>query len=334
MMRSYCLQYSKDWDEGIPLLLFALRESEQDNLKFSPFELIYGHQIRGPVQVLKEAWTGEETPTFRSSPTLMKERLSLARELAAENLRQAQNKMKEEYDRRTKLRSFEPKDQVLVQRFHQGHALQPKFEGPLEIVKCLSDVNYLVRTPKRRNSQRTYHVNQLKPYSGIVSPISTITPLNQERVQASSDEMIGVPVLLNNSTALKNLNSLLINLEVDKGHEIKSLIKANLHLFNDVPKPCTLGVHDVTLREPTPIKQSPYRVSPKKQGEVAPLNAKVKALLEFPTPKDRKSVSRFLGVAGYYRRFCPNFAQVAFPLTELTSPSFHGPRTVKLLLIV
>nr|XP_053655869.1 uncharacterized protein LOC128704760 [Cherax quadricarinatus] len=174
MMRSYCLQYSKDWDEGIPLLLFALRESEQDNLKFSPFELIYGHQIRGPVQVLKEAWTGEETPTFRSSPTLMKERLSPARELAAENLRQAQSKMKEEYDRRTILRSFEPKDQVLVQRFHQGHALQPKFEGPLEIVKRLSDVNYLVRTPKKRNSQRTYHVNQLKTYSGIVSPVSTV----------------------------------------------------------------------------------------------------------------------------------------------------------------
>nr|XP_053633004.1 uncharacterized protein LOC128688957 [Cherax quadricarinatus] len=187
-------------------------------------------------------------------------------------------------------------------------------------MKRLSDVNYLVRTPKKRNSQRTYHVNQLKPYSGIVSPVSTITPLNQEWAPVSSDEMIGIPILLNNSTALKNLNSLLINLEVDKRHKIKSLIKANLHLFNDVPKPCTLGVHDVTLREPTPIKQSPYRVSPKKQGEVAPLNAKVKALLEFPTPKDRKSVSRFLGVAGYYRWFCPNFAQVAFPLTELTSP--------------
>ena len=45
MMRSYCLENQKDWDEGIPLLMFAARESIQETLGFSPFELVFGHAV-------------------------------------------------------------------------------------------------------------------------------------------------------------------------------------------------------------------------------------------------------------------------------------------------
>ena len=48
MIRSYCFDTEKDWDEGIHLLLFAVRESVQESLGFSPFELVFGHTVRGP----------------------------------------------------------------------------------------------------------------------------------------------------------------------------------------------------------------------------------------------------------------------------------------------
>ena len=35
MIRVYCFQEGKDWDEGIPLLLFAVRESVLDLLLLS-----------------------------------------------------------------------------------------------------------------------------------------------------------------------------------------------------------------------------------------------------------------------------------------------------------
>ena len=53
------------------------------------------------------------------------------------------------------------------------------------------------------------------------------------------------------------------------------------------------------------------------QGEVSPVTSKVDAIVNFPTPMDKREVMRFLGMAGYYRKFCCNFSTVAAPLTTL-----------------
>ena len=60
MIRSYCFETEKDWDEGIHLLLFAVRESVQESLGFSPFELVFGHTVRGPLKLLKEKFLSQE----------------------------------------------------------------------------------------------------------------------------------------------------------------------------------------------------------------------------------------------------------------------------------
>ena len=60
MIRSYCFDTEKDWDEGIHLLLFAVRESVQESLGFSPFELVFGHTVRGPLKLLKEKFLSDD----------------------------------------------------------------------------------------------------------------------------------------------------------------------------------------------------------------------------------------------------------------------------------
>ena len=44
------------------------------------------------------------------------------------------------------------------------------------------------------------------------------------------------------------------------------------------------------------------------QSQVKPVDVKVKAISDFPVPSSRKQLMRFLGMAGYYRRFCHNFS--------------------------
>lgn len=55
------------------------------------------------------------------------------------------------------------------------------------------------------------------------------------------------------------------------------------------------------------------------QGQVRPVDAKISAVMEFPVPKNKRELRRFLGMAGYYRGFCHNFASVVSPLTNLLS---------------
>ena len=62
MIKMYCIENSKDWDEGVHLLLFAVHESVQESLGFSPFELVFGHTVRGPLLLLLKAYHEEPKP--------------------------------------------------------------------------------------------------------------------------------------------------------------------------------------------------------------------------------------------------------------------------------
>ena len=53
------------------------------------------------------------------------------------------------------------------------------------------------------------------------------------------------------------------------------------------------------------------------QGQVAPVTAKIETIFKFPVPADKRELMRFLGMAGYYCKFCHNFSTVTESLTAL-----------------
>ncbi len=61
MLRKFTNRNQKDWDEYFPYLLFAYREVTQAITGFAPFELMYGHRVQGPLDVLRDGWTEEES---------------------------------------------------------------------------------------------------------------------------------------------------------------------------------------------------------------------------------------------------------------------------------
>lgn len=67
-------------------------------------------------------------------------------------------------------------------------------------------------------------------------------------------------------------------------------------------------------------------------NEVRPGKRKLQAVLEYPRPKSVPEVQRFLGMVNWFRPFIPEFADKAYPLTQLLrkdTPFNMGPEQMK-----
>ena len=168
MIKKYCLESEKDWDQGIHMLLFATREVVQESLGFSPFELVFGHTVRGPLQTIKEQWLGAEgrqtDENILDHVKTFRYQLYKAGKMAEENLKQSQEKMKTWYDQKARDRVFEPGDKVLIFLPVTGSPLRASFRGPYLVKERLNDLNYVIKTTDRRKSEMVCHVNMIKPY--------------------------------------------------------------------------------------------------------------------------------------------------------------------------
>ena len=108
MLRKAVTDTGKDWDKMIPYLLFAYREVPQASTGFSPFELLYGRDVRGLLDVLRDTWeSGTVSDENVISYVLSKrEKLSQMAEVVKENLTKAQLHQKTWYNKRAWLREF------------------------------------------------------------------------------------------------------------------------------------------------------------------------------------------------------------------------------------
>lgn len=60
MLRKYCVELNREWDEGLPLLLFAFCEATQESLGLSLVELVFGHMVLGPLRLMRERWLADK----------------------------------------------------------------------------------------------------------------------------------------------------------------------------------------------------------------------------------------------------------------------------------
>ena len=62
MIRKMVHKFNGHWDQALPYVLFTYREVPCESTGFSPFELLYGRIVRGPLPLLTETWTEEGPP--------------------------------------------------------------------------------------------------------------------------------------------------------------------------------------------------------------------------------------------------------------------------------
>ena len=166
MLRKCAMDEGKDWDKLLPYLLFAYREVPQDSTGFSPFELLYGRCVRGPLDVLKESWVASERgdQSVVSHILDIRDKLAKLHDIVKENLCSSQQQQKHWYDKSARHREFQQGEHVLVLLPTANNKLLAQWQGPYIVKEKVGKVNYQVEMHDRRKKYRVFHVNMLKKW--------------------------------------------------------------------------------------------------------------------------------------------------------------------------
>ena len=145
-------------------MLFAYREVPQSTTGFSPFKLLYGRKVRGPLDVLKEEWEAEKRSdeSVVSHILAIRERMKEMTEIVSVNLKEAQQRQKTWYDQTARERELEPGEEVLVLLPTSSNKLLAHWQGPYCVIRKVGKVNYEIDMPNKRKRRKVFHVNVKK----------------------------------------------------------------------------------------------------------------------------------------------------------------------------
>ncbi|KAL2082862.1 hypothetical protein ACEWY4_020635 [Coilia grayii] len=266
MLRKFVSDSGSDWDDWLPYLLFAYREVPQASTGFSPFELLYGRHVRGPLDVLKEAWEGKEPEqkvNVLAYVLKMRDRMQSLTEMVQEKMKSAQAKQRKWYDASARERSLQPGQQVLVLLPTSESSLLAKWQGPYIVQRRAGKVTYEISTPDKKKQTQTFHINMLREWHEKDRPVDNLFARAVEEEEEAEEQYFPVQQEGVEDVILSHLSD-------SQQRELRACIPEGV--FKGSPGKTRLVQHHIRLKSPGPVRLPCYRIPaqllPKIKGEI------------------------------------------------------------------
>ena len=276
----------KNWDRKVSAALFAYREVPNQTTGISPFQMVYGRQMRGPLAILKQTFVNkEEEEEYKNVYAYLmdlKQRLSEVTEIANRNSKINKNKYKTQYDRYSTTRKLDEGDCVLVLKPYRENKLSVYWQGPYRVNKKISKFNYLI---ERGDKVKIYHINRLMKYHSRikdgnykdetkVEETNTLQSANMVSVIDEEDEVEegmleddivpGIPTLDIKSRIIEEdiFKQIKVNphLNERQNSEIMNVLNGFKDIISDIPGKATVEEFKIKITDTKPIVLKPYAV--------------------------------------------------------------------------
>ena len=166
MLAKYVSDHQRDWDEHLPLVMMAYRSSVHASTQYTPFYLLFGHEVRLPVDVMFGRQPNHK-PEVSDYVRNLRDTLEEVHEHAREHLRAAQKRQKDHYDQRIAGEQIEVGDRVFLhdpaRKKGQTKKLHSPWQGPYIVMTRIGDVNFRIRAVDNPRKRKVVHFNRLKP---------------------------------------------------------------------------------------------------------------------------------------------------------------------------
>ncbi|XP_063600361.1 uncharacterized protein LOC134776542 [Penaeus indicus] len=260
MLKRMCIEQPKEWHRYLAPLLFAYRQVPQASTGFSPFELIYGHTVRGPLTLLRELWDGspvdDEVKSAYEYVINLRERLENTCRMALTELKQAQEVAQHYYDQKTKDRNIVVGDDVLLLLPTNTNKLLFQWKGPFRVLGSPSKWNKVVDV---NGTPRKYHVNMLKRYVYREGEKKTEkTAVAVVASDAVQGKLITIPSYHQQET-WKDVHCN-IHLPDDQQEDLKEILRKYETVLTDVPGKTNVTEYKIEVTVPDTIRVKPYPI--------------------------------------------------------------------------
>ncbi|MES9883736.1 MAG: DDE-type integrase/transposase/recombinase [Sedimenticola sp.] len=167
MLSKHVQEDQTDWDIHIPHVMMAYRSSEQDSTKFSPAMLMFGHELRLPIDVIVGD-PPKAKPQISDYASHLRTSLNTAFKKVRDNLEASHKIQKDTYDVKVAGMRIEEGDDVWLHspavKVGRTTKLNCPWEGPYTVLQKMSDVTYKIKRAGGRK-EKVVHYNRLKPYN-------------------------------------------------------------------------------------------------------------------------------------------------------------------------
>ncbi|XP_049511412.1 uncharacterized protein LOC125939922 [Dermacentor silvarum] len=258
MLRKLSQEEPKSWDRLLAPLLFAYREVPQASMGFSPFELIYGRHVRGPLSLLKELWTGdhlcEEVKTTYGYVLDLRDRLEKTLRLAQENLSRAKTSQKKYYDRGSRTRHLKVGDRALILLPTTENKLLMHWKGPFLVTGKKGNFDYWL---DMGHTTKLFHINMLKRYEERQPEMS---PQSASFVVVEEEEETDAPVPVFKANEGCGTEAIKVGDELmeSQREELRGLLTHHKDVFSEVPGKTNLLECRLQLTTSEPINTPQY----------------------------------------------------------------------------
>ena len=232
-----------DWVSQVPFALFALRAAPNRDSQFSPFELVYGRNVRTPLDILHQGWSEQEFENLDTDEWAqwLVDRLEHWHDVMRNRGECASGKRKVHFDKRTVDRSLSEGDLVLCRVPGMTQKLEEAWHGPYPVLEKVNGVNY--RIDVGRGRKKVLHINNMKRYHVREEEVMRLAVIAED---FEEDEDVG--------TKMSGRCS-----DFDLG-QLEGLKKDFQSVFNDSPGKTDVCKLVIKTKEAFPISCAPYRI--------------------------------------------------------------------------